>query len=961
MSGMKSQMQTAFYKHALPYVSAIFEPGDVYALRCLYTGKFVPNSEGVFTTPRKLAEAAVKASFEAMKMWDRDAKGEIDHLPFGVYIIPNPVKESITARVEPDRLNKVNEDDAVKDHEVTRRRCFLVDIDSVKDAGENGRGVRGICATDAERDAASATADDVVAFLGGLGWPDPIRCASGNGAQLTYRLDLPNDQRTHDVIKAATESLHVRFSSATADVDGAVHNASRLWRLPGTMNRKGRDTNTRPHRMAELVELPEAWRDTPVTLDQLRGLVELIGDEAALKTLAGKAAPKTAPKPAAAPARAPERAAAPKRAEAEAINQLGAAVSAPRAAVKVEVPRPARVEAAKQAAASAIVEDTSWAEDALAEIDVTAGRGQWLSVIKAIKGLLGEDGWELFWAWSAPYGGSESEDRKTWDGLAGDIDQQEGARMLMGIAKKYGWSYKTWREQNTFSTQLEQEGDAPYVAPAAPVATRPSSALLHPLSQHWLGTYPATMYDEAVICIADRVIHQLTTVAEPVRLGDKLLVCDPTTFRWEEVGAGDVAVILRGWVNNVVVSKQCNKNKTAYFSGRTPSSKVFDEVLTGTPDVTKLRADGSSQLVLTDGVLRPSPDGTIGFSQLSPQHFATYGYDLSYAEVMGADCPRFLAYVDGLFPGAKDPCRTTEYLLRWIALAVFGATIKFQAPALLLKGKAGTGKSTLGKIVSKLMPPGSTCSVPLQDWEHEYNRAELVGKLFNFVPELAIDEPIGGLDNVKKIIFGERTSARQIYSQVQSFYPQAAHLFCANGLPNMRKADPAVFKRFVQLEVTGKVVRGTANENTEFDQELIDAELPGILRVLVEAFERASHDRMMKTPSTSNGLPILAETQGANDDWKNKSDAVAVWLSEEFEFDAGMSARQSPTISALYSDFKLWCQDNGYTLMNRGSFKQQVSNSYTVAVSCNRDVVVGCARRRQGVPDVGSEDEVGEF
>lgn len=958
MSDLKSQMRNAFFTHTLPFISAIFEPGDVYAMRVLYAGKFVPNSEGVFTTPRLLAEAAVKVSYEAMKMWDRDAKGEIDHLPVGVYLIPNPVKESITARVEPDKLNKVNEDDAVKDHEVTRRRCFLVDIDSVKDAGENGRGVRGICATEEERDAASATADELVEFLDGLGWPAPIRCASGNGAQLTYRLDLPNDQRTHDVIKAATESLHVRFSSATADVDGAVHNASRLWRLPGTMNRKGRDTATRPHRMAELVSLPDAWRDQPVTLEQLRELVELIGDEGALKTLAGKAAPKTAPKPAAAPARAPERAAAPKRAEAAAAAPASAPARG--AAVKVEVPRPARVEAAKQAAANAIVEDTSWVGDAIAEIDVQAGRGQWLSVIKAVKGLLGEDGWETFWAWSSAYGGSESEDRKTWDSLEGDFDQQEGARMLMGIAKKYNWSYKAWREANTFSSQLDEEGEVAYVAPAAPMATRPSGALLHPLSSNWLGTYPATMYDEAVICIADRVIHQLTTVAEPVRLGDTLLVCDPVTFRWQEVGAGDVAVLLRGWVNNVVVSKQCNKNKTAYFSGRTPSSKVFDEVLTGSPDVTKIRHDNAAQLVLNDGVLRPGAAGKVTFSALSPQHFATYGYDLTYAEILAADCPRFLEYVNGLFPGAKDPARTVEYLLRWTALAVFGATIKFQAPALLLKGKAGTGKSTLGKIVSKLMPPGSTCSVPLQDWEHEYNRAELVGKLFNFVPELAIDEPIGGLDNVKKIIFGERTSARQIYSQVQSFYPQAAHLFCANGLPNMRKADPAVFKRFVQLEVTGKVVRGTATENTEFDQELVDAELPGILRVLIEAFERASYDRMVKTADTSNGLPVLAETQGANDEWKNKSDAVAIWLHEEFTFDPKLSARQSPTIASLYSQFKLWCQDNGYTLMNRGSFKQQVSNSYTVAVSCKQDVAVGCSRSQAGYV-AADVDDVGEF
>lgn len=958
----KSQAKIAMQDHLFPYLKAIMVPGETYALRVLYPGKFSPNYEGVFTDTRSLAVAALEATETPIRVYDRQAGRQIELLPFGVYIVPNPVKSSLAARVEPNKLNVVEPDGAVKDGEVSRRTALLIDIDSVKDPGEDGRGVRGICATDAERDAALARTHEIVVFLRERGWPEPVITTSGNGGQLLYRIDMPNSAESDRLIKAVTQTLHKRFSSREADVDDAVHNASRLWRVPGTWNRKGRNTEERPHRRAELVLVPDGWPGELIQPDMLRALVTDVGDEAALKTLGGKAQP-----PQRQPAKTPERNAAPSR------------------VASTSVARPARSERSEgqagalvASAAETIMADLSWVEECVGAIDVNGPRGQWLSVGRALKGLLGEEGWQVYRDWSSSYGGSESTDRSTWDGLDGDAPE-DATRQLMGIAKGYGWSYREWREANGVKIKapkkakprftvveeacVDGEQVGGYVArsaPRIPQTTAAAAELQHPLSHHWLTNRPGVMYDEAVLCVAGTVMQQLRLCASPVRLGDKLLVCDPATYRWSEVSATDVAQMMSRWIGRVRIGDDDEDEKNPkFFSGRIPSQRVYTEALTCAPDVTHLRQQRGAQLVLNDGVIRP--DDTVGevyFEALRPGHFATYGYDLCHADLEGATCPRFCEYLEGLFPGALNPDLTVEYLLRWISLAIFGATIKFQAPAIILKGRAGTGKSTLGKIIEKLMPPGSTCSVPLQDWEHEYNRAELVGKLFNFVPELAIDEPIGGLDQVKKIIFGELTSARQIYAQVQSFYPTAAHLFCANGLPNMRKADPAVFKRFIQLEVTGKVVRGTRDENTEFDRELVDAELPGILRLLVAAFERASHDRLAKTPGTINGLPVLTETAGLNEEWRHKSDAVGVWLHEGYTFDAELSKNRSARVSDLYTNFKLWCQDNGYSLMNRGSFKQQLSNFYTIAQVNKQDVAVGCVPLPTVYSTVAEEDDV---
>ena len=52
------------------------------------------------------------------------------------------------------------------------------------------------------------------------------------------------------------------------DVDLKVFNAARIWKLYGTVARKGHDMNDRPHRAARLVEVPEAVEAVPVELLQ---------------------------------------------------------------------------------------------------------------------------------------------------------------------------------------------------------------------------------------------------------------------------------------------------------------------------------------------------------------------------------------------------------------------------------------------------------------------------------------------------------------------------------------------------------------------------------------------------------------------------------------------------------------------------------------------------------------------
>lgn len=910
---------------ALAYATAIMDEGELYGLRVLYgRGDKKTSFEGVFTDPAQLVEAALRADRRARDVYvvgeDKGAK-----TPAGVYIIPNPVKASLAARSAVGELAQIGSD-GIKDGEVLRRRALLLDFDSCKDGG-----VRGISATEGELRGAMGVALAAASLLRDRGWAEPIITSSGNGAHLVYRLDEPNDEATHGLVRGVILTLRAIFADrqGTADIDDAVHNASRLWRMPGTTARKGKDAPDRPHRTAKVLSIPEAYKSTSVTSEQLAALIEERGDEGAKKAWLGKAykpvAAATPPRPAPTP-----RAAPPPR------------PAAPRATVARGAATPEQVRAA---VADAMLADRAWVADAVRSIDpakYNLDRDRWLCVANAIKALLGEgEGYTLWCEWSQRADPSYNGEQ---DWASRDLDTEgEACAVICAMARDFGsgWTYKAWREAH--GVRLDLPGRT--VRLRAPATSAERAALNHPLMPHWECQMPDEILAESLMAVASGMYEQMALGgARLVREGHVVMSCCPDTHRWQVVTQADVARVMVSWLGAVVTGHNAQTKTPIFYKGSAGSSSIYNEIQTMAYDISKQRQKDGVQLVLTDKVICVDVDQRrLVIEDLTPEHYATYGHDLDLATLKAATAPRWQEYLRGMFAGSEDPDRCVEYIKRWAALAVFGATVSFQVPALLLKGDPGTGKSTLGKVIAKLMPAGSVTSVDLQDFGHEYNRAELVGKLLNFVAELPLDEPIGDLDQVKKIIFGELTTAREIRQKPVSFHPRAAHLFCANGLPNLRKADPAVFARFAQLRVTGKAIRGTADDNERFAEELVAGELAGILSDLVSAMDRALHDLRARTPGTANGLPILAESMAARTEWLQRSGAVNTWLSETFEKDVAMKPAHSPTIAEMYREFRIWCEGGGYFAPNRTTFKTAVSHFYTIGKHNNQDVAVGAA------------------
>ena len=205
-------------------LSLLFAPGQVIEVRAITEEGM---ASGYFNDQDALAKA----------VGPLDASGTA-----GIYVTLNEVNPALLSRKANRIKMRLSKKDATTaDADIIRRRWFPVDIDPVRPSG--------VSSTDEEHQAAIVRAAEIAAYLGReRGWPAPVMADSGNGAHLLYRIDLPNDEESRDLIKRCLEVLDTIFSNSAVTVDTANFNAARIWKMYGTVSRKGDHTQDRPHR-----------------------------------------------------------------------------------------------------------------------------------------------------------------------------------------------------------------------------------------------------------------------------------------------------------------------------------------------------------------------------------------------------------------------------------------------------------------------------------------------------------------------------------------------------------------------------------------------------------------------------------------------------------------------------------------------------------------------------------------
>src|ERR1700677_1226823 len=142
-------------------LSILIDPGSTFELRSLPSGRHrICQGQDL--------PAAVDAAWELS-----DDKG--------IYFCLNPLP--------------FNQDHAARDRGILSRRWLLVDVDTE-------RPERDANATESEKAKSLETVGRILDFLTDLGWPCPLMVDSGNGWHLLYRVDLPTDKLSQQLVKS---------------------------------------------------------------------------------------------------------------------------------------------------------------------------------------------------------------------------------------------------------------------------------------------------------------------------------------------------------------------------------------------------------------------------------------------------------------------------------------------------------------------------------------------------------------------------------------------------------------------------------------------------------------------------------------------------------------------------------------------------------------------------------------
>ena len=213
----------------------LFNPGEVVEIRALgLTGK------------RKIWEGwardVVFGYFDNAEAFQEAAAAIAGTGAGGIYFTPNPVRPELLARAA-NRMKAAGKKNlTTADKDIACLRWLLIDLDPVRPAG--------ISSTDVELGLAIERRNQIGQWLREkYGLKYAISAVSGNGAHLMVHLeDLENTQENVDLIRDALAAVAHRWDDDQVRVDRKVFNPARIWKLYGTMARKGDSTADRPHR-----------------------------------------------------------------------------------------------------------------------------------------------------------------------------------------------------------------------------------------------------------------------------------------------------------------------------------------------------------------------------------------------------------------------------------------------------------------------------------------------------------------------------------------------------------------------------------------------------------------------------------------------------------------------------------------------------------------------------------------
>lgn len=346
-----------------------------------------------------------------------------------------------------------------------------------------------------------------------------------------------------------------------------------------------------------------------------------------------------------------------------------------------------------------------------------------------------------------------------------------------------------------------------------------------------------------------------------------------------------------------------NAGKTAAMLTQAASFKSIDQnlldandmqfnVLNGTLTFSKI--DDPEQDIEGEDVVRRKV-GHVEFAPQDRSDMMTKVADVAF--VPGADCPRFMAFLDRLQPDKE----MQKFLQVFHAYAMLIGGNGAQKVAFHF-GLGANGKSafieTLGRLAGSYRTTVSPDTITGDSQRQGQQASPDVARLFNtrfvVVEELPRGVPLKE-DMIKAFSGGSKMTARFLMKEVFEFLPKFVAILSGNHKPSISGSDYGIWRRVLLVHWSQTI---GDNERIEFPElmEMFDAERSGILNWLVDGALIYLRDGLN---------PHIPESVKAfTDDYRKDRDNISVFAEHMIEPAEG----QTVQAGVLYKSYEDWCQ-----------------------------------------------------
>ncbi len=308
---------------------------------------------------------------------------------------------------------------------------------------------------------------------------------------------------------------------------------------------------------------------------------------------------------------------------------------------------------------------------------------------------------------------------------------------------------------------------------------------------------------------------------------------------------------------------------------------------------------------LQNGTFEVSPKGM----QLRPfdsSDFLTYQLPFKYDRQ--AKALQFEKYLNRVLPNKELQKVLAEYL--GFVFIKHGSKKLKEEKALILYGKGANGKSVFFEIVSALLGPENTSNFSLQSLTNNngYFRAKLANKLVNYASEIN-----GKLESAifKQLVSGEPVEARLPYGNPFILRQYAKLIFNCNELPKDVEHTNAYFRRF--LIIPFDVTIPPQEQDKDLHTKIIDNELSGVFNWVLDGLNRLLEQKKFTYSEASDK---------ALEQYKCQSNSVKMFIDEN---DYQNKTDDYKLIKELYSEYRIYCIEDGYMPVNKSNFMKRLS------------------------------------